>query len=76
VVTLSIPDHARIARGALRVLITKAGLTMEEFLEAVQQAPASWRPMVSRECVDPATLNDQDLPLHLPAVSHGANCRL
>jgi predicted RNA binding protein YcfA (HicA-like mRNA interferase family) len=35
-VTLSIPDHTQVARGALRALITKAGLTVEEFLAAVQ----------------------------------------
>ena len=27
--TLSIPDHAEVARGALRSLIAKAGLTVE-----------------------------------------------
>jgi predicted RNA binding protein YcfA (HicA-like mRNA interferase family) len=32
--TLSIPDHAQVARGTLRVLIAKAGLTIEEFLAA------------------------------------------
>src|ERR1035441_4906712 len=36
--TLSIPDHAQVARGTLRVLIAKAGLTVEEFLAA-----ARWR---------------------------------
>jgi len=33
-VTLSIPDHAQVARGTLRALIAKAGLTIEEFLAA------------------------------------------
>lgn len=33
-VTLSIPDHAQVARGTLRALIAKAGLTIEEFLES------------------------------------------
>jgi predicted RNA binding protein YcfA (HicA-like mRNA interferase family) len=32
VVTLSVPDHRQVARGTLRVLIAKAGLTVEEFL--------------------------------------------
>ena len=30
--TLSVPDHPQVARGTLRALITKAGLTVEEFL--------------------------------------------
>jgi predicted RNA binding protein YcfA (HicA-like mRNA interferase family) len=30
--TLSIPDHAQVARGTLRALIAKAGITVEEFL--------------------------------------------
>ena len=30
-VTLSIPDHAQVARGTLRALIVKAGITIEEF---------------------------------------------
>jgi predicted RNA binding protein YcfA (HicA-like mRNA interferase family) len=33
-VTLSVPDHPQVARGALRTLIAKAGLTVEEFLAA------------------------------------------
>jgi len=32
--TLSIPNHQEVARGTLRSLITKAGLTIEQFLEA------------------------------------------
>jgi predicted RNA binding protein YcfA (HicA-like mRNA interferase family) len=32
--TLSIPNHADVARGTLRSLIAKAGLTVEQFLEA------------------------------------------
>ncbi len=32
--TLSIPNHAEVARGPLRSLIAKAGLTVEQFLEA------------------------------------------
>ena len=35
-VTLSIPDHAQVARGTLRALIAKAGLTIEEFLAAAR----------------------------------------
>jgi predicted RNA binding protein YcfA (HicA-like mRNA interferase family) len=34
-VTLSIPDHAQVARGTLRALIAKAGVTVEEFLAAL-----------------------------------------
>jgi predicted RNA binding protein YcfA (HicA-like mRNA interferase family) len=30
--TLSVPDHTVVARGTLRALIEKAGLTIEEFL--------------------------------------------
>ena len=37
-VTLSVPDHAEVARGTLRALIAKAGLTVEEFLAAAKQA--------------------------------------
>ena len=32
--TLSIPSHPEVARGTLRSLIAKAGLTVEQFLEA------------------------------------------
>lgn len=32
--TLSIPDHLQVARGTLRALIAKAGLTVDEFLAA------------------------------------------
>jgi len=35
IATLSIPDHREVARGTLRVLISKAGLTVEEFLAAL-----------------------------------------
>lgn len=34
IATLSIPNHAEVARGTLRSLIAKAGLTIEQFLEA------------------------------------------
>lgn len=32
---LSIPDHDRVARGTLRSLVARAGLTIEEFLVAL-----------------------------------------
>ena len=35
-VTLSVPDHAQVARGTLRALIAKAGLTVQEFLDAAE----------------------------------------
>ena len=35
--TLSIPDHPEVARGTLRTLISKAGLTVEEFVSAVER---------------------------------------
>jgi len=35
-VTLSVPDHVQVARGTLRVLISKAGVTVEEFLAAAK----------------------------------------
>ncbi len=34
IATLSVPDHPQVGRGTLRSLIAKAGLTVEEFLEA------------------------------------------
>ncbi|MCU1337091.1 MAG: putative periplasmic or secreted lipoprotein [Bryobacterales bacterium] len=34
--TLSVPDHPLVARGTLRALISKAGLTVEKFLAAVR----------------------------------------
>lgn len=33
-VTLSVPDHREVAKGTLRSLIRKAGLTVEEFVAA------------------------------------------
>ncbi len=33
IATLSVPDHPAVARGTLRTLIARAGLTVEEFLE-------------------------------------------
>ncbi|MBI4674815.1 MAG: type II toxin-antitoxin system HicA family toxin [Chloroflexi bacterium] len=37
IATLSIPNHAEVARGTLRSLISKAGIPIEEFLEAVDK---------------------------------------
>lgn len=34
IATLSIPNHQEVARGTLRSLIAKAGLTVEQFLDA------------------------------------------
>lgn len=34
IATLSIPDHPEVARGTLRTLIARAGVTIEECLEA------------------------------------------
>jgi predicted RNA binding protein YcfA (HicA-like mRNA interferase family) len=33
--TLSVPNHPEIARGTLRTLISKAGLTVDEFIKAL-----------------------------------------
>jgi len=35
IATLSIPNHPEVARGTLRGLIAKSGLTVDEFLEAL-----------------------------------------
>lgn len=34
--TLSVPDHREVAKGTLRSLIRSAGLTVQEFVEAVK----------------------------------------
>ena len=34
--TLSVPDHRQVARGTLRALIRRAGLTVEEFQATLQ----------------------------------------
>ncbi len=34
-VTLSVPDHREVARGTLRALIRAAGVTVQEFLDAI-----------------------------------------
>ena len=36
IATLSVPDHREVARGTLRSLITRADLTVEEFLSAMK----------------------------------------
>ncbi len=36
IATLSVPNHPQVARGTLRSLIAKAGITIEEFLQAVK----------------------------------------
>ena len=36
IATLSVPNHTEVARGTLRSLIAKAGITVEEFLEALE----------------------------------------
>jgi len=35
IATLSIPNHPEVARGTLRSLITRAGLTIEEFINKI-----------------------------------------
>lgn len=35
IATLSIPDHPQVARGTLRSLLAKAGITMEEFMKSL-----------------------------------------
>lgn len=37
IATLSIPNHPEVARGTLRSLIFRAGLTVEQFIEALQK---------------------------------------
>jgi len=34
-ITLSIPDHKEVAKGTLKVLISSAGLTIEEFISSI-----------------------------------------
>jgi predicted RNA binding protein YcfA (HicA-like mRNA interferase family) len=36
IATLSIPNHPQVARGTLRSLISKAGMTAEEFVDAAK----------------------------------------
>ena len=35
IATLSVPNHPEVARGTLRSLIARAGITMEEFIETL-----------------------------------------
>ena len=35
IATLSIPNHPEVARGTLRSLISRSGLTIDEFLKAL-----------------------------------------
>lgn len=37
IATLSVPNHPEVARGTLRSLITRAGITLEEFLKALKK---------------------------------------
>jgi predicted RNA binding protein YcfA (HicA-like mRNA interferase family) len=37
IATLSIPDHPEVVRGTLRTLISKAGLTVAEFVSAAER---------------------------------------
>jgi predicted RNA binding protein YcfA (HicA-like mRNA interferase family) len=37
IATLSVPNHPEVARGTLRSLIARAGLSVEQFLEALSQ---------------------------------------
>lgn len=36
IATLSVPDHPEVARGTLRSLIQKAGLTVDEFVSTLK----------------------------------------
>ena len=35
IATLSIPDHPFVARGTLRSLIARAGISLEEFMDSL-----------------------------------------
>jgi hypothetical protein len=35
IATLSIPDHPHVARGTMRALLNRAGVTVEEFLAVI-----------------------------------------
>jgi predicted RNA binding protein YcfA (HicA-like mRNA interferase family) len=37
IATLSVPNHSEVARGTLRSLIARSGITVEEFLEALEK---------------------------------------
>jgi predicted RNA binding protein YcfA (HicA-like mRNA interferase family) len=36
IASLSVPNHSQVARGTLRVLLARAGVTIEEFLAALK----------------------------------------
>jgi predicted RNA binding protein YcfA (HicA-like mRNA interferase family) len=36
IASLSVPNHPQVARGTLRVLLARAGVTLEEFLAALK----------------------------------------
>jgi predicted RNA binding protein YcfA (HicA-like mRNA interferase family) len=36
IATLSVPDHKEVAKGTLRKLIARAGITIEEFLKTMK----------------------------------------
>jgi len=36
IATLSVPNHLEVARGTLRSLVARAGLTMDEFIGALK----------------------------------------
>ena len=35
IATLSVPNHPEVARGTLRAIIARSGVTLEEFLDAL-----------------------------------------
>ncbi|MCI0595259.1 MAG: type II toxin-antitoxin system HicA family toxin [candidate division Zixibacteria bacterium] len=37
IATLSVPNHPEVARGTLRSLIARAGLSVDQFLEALEK---------------------------------------
>jgi len=37
IATLSVPDHAHVARGTLRALIHRSGVSVEDFLSALAE---------------------------------------
>jgi len=37
IATLSVPNHPEVARGTLRSLIARAGITLEEFLKTAEK---------------------------------------
>ena len=37
IATLSVPNHSTVARGTLRSLIARSGMTIEEFTEALEK---------------------------------------